>query len=603
MPTRHLVIISGVYLAFCAFYLWRMDAATYPGFPLDDSWIHQVFARNLATGHGFSFNPDVPIAGATAPLWTVLLVPTWLLLGPITGGIALGMLAQWLAILAVYKLTERLTDKRCLAFMTCILTILCWPVIWGALSGMEIGLYSALSLWGLFFYFKSNALDDRYNYLSYFLFTMAFLARPECGLFLAAAIFRDIYCWWKHEKKEYSAWAVKITIIALIFGPYLIFNYSTSGNFMPQTYTVKVQNKGLLTALYHGEIKRVIKAATVLPYMYFLEFYRSVINLNPLIVLAIIPGIIKLFNHDKIDKSKRLMLVLLMIFYVPVIGAISPLKGVVFQNYRFSTNLLPLVILIGCLGLYQSAEILGKRSKNRLLIIGAVLILVGWASGLLFSIVDEFLARSLLEDPSALDPELFAVLDRLVWYIGSGTMIMGGLFICGFIIISARFQSLVNTRQGRIITLIVISLSAGIITLRKADRYANNVKNINECDVAAGQYLAGLAVPGDVVAVNDIGAIGYFSKMEIFDLKGLASPEVTIPMINDDSLAFVYMFEHSRVDYLAINPGWFKHIPKRTDIFKPIRIFHTDYNTILYEDTLMIYKSEWPVIESNNSVK
>ena len=57
------------------FYCWVEAAATRLdfGFPLDDSWIHLVFARNLATGHGLSFNPGDLVIGSTAPLWTALL--------------------------------------------------------------------------------------------------------------------------------------------------------------------------------------------------------------------------------------------------------------------------------------------------------------------------------------------------------------------------------------------------------------------------------------------------------------------------------------------------------------------------------------------------
>ncbi|MBI4256144.1 MAG: hypothetical protein HY616_13825, partial [Candidatus Rokubacteria bacterium] len=44
-----------------------------PGFPLDDSWIHLHFARNLAEGAGFVYNPGTPVAGSTAPLWTLAL--------------------------------------------------------------------------------------------------------------------------------------------------------------------------------------------------------------------------------------------------------------------------------------------------------------------------------------------------------------------------------------------------------------------------------------------------------------------------------------------------------------------------------------------------
>src|SRR5439155_461282 len=50
---------------------WQVAGA--PGFPLDDSWIHLHFARNLAAGAGFAYNPGIPVAGSTAPLWTVLL--------------------------------------------------------------------------------------------------------------------------------------------------------------------------------------------------------------------------------------------------------------------------------------------------------------------------------------------------------------------------------------------------------------------------------------------------------------------------------------------------------------------------------------------------
>ena len=55
-------------------YLLREHAvAGAAGFPLDDSWIHLHFARNLAEGAGFAYNPGVPVAGSTAPLWTLLL--------------------------------------------------------------------------------------------------------------------------------------------------------------------------------------------------------------------------------------------------------------------------------------------------------------------------------------------------------------------------------------------------------------------------------------------------------------------------------------------------------------------------------------------------
>ena len=51
------------------------------GFPLDDAWIHLTFARSLAEGHGLAYRPGAPVAGSTAPLWTALLAPLFLLPG------------------------------------------------------------------------------------------------------------------------------------------------------------------------------------------------------------------------------------------------------------------------------------------------------------------------------------------------------------------------------------------------------------------------------------------------------------------------------------------------------------------------------------------
>jgi hypothetical protein len=44
-----------------------------PGFPLDDTWVHMVYARALGQGEGFAYNPGQLETGISAPLWTTLL--------------------------------------------------------------------------------------------------------------------------------------------------------------------------------------------------------------------------------------------------------------------------------------------------------------------------------------------------------------------------------------------------------------------------------------------------------------------------------------------------------------------------------------------------
>jgi hypothetical protein len=60
-----------------AFLLLTAVLVHHPGFPLDDSWIHQVIARNLAQYHRLGFTPGQSTAGSTSLLWSALFALFW----------------------------------------------------------------------------------------------------------------------------------------------------------------------------------------------------------------------------------------------------------------------------------------------------------------------------------------------------------------------------------------------------------------------------------------------------------------------------------------------------------------------------------------------
>src|SRR5450759_3567603 len=71
------ILSVGLYLAFSGIYY-------HIGFPLDDAWIHQTYARNLALRGEWSFIPGKVSGGSTAPLWSALLaIGFWLRLAPL----------------------------------------------------------------------------------------------------------------------------------------------------------------------------------------------------------------------------------------------------------------------------------------------------------------------------------------------------------------------------------------------------------------------------------------------------------------------------------------------------------------------------------------
>ena len=173
--------------------LYLLDGSQ--GFPLDDSWIHLAFARNLATGGGLSINPGELVAGTTGPLWTALvslgvLLPlddlVWMkLLGlaHFLGGVAL-----------VLALARRLGLGGGLSAFAAVLTLGTGWLAWSALSGMEISLFVFLSLAGILLHLRERD-DPARPPLSLAVFGLAALARPEgLGLVVAASVDRALRC-------------------------------------------------------------------------------------------------------------------------------------------------------------------------------------------------------------------------------------------------------------------------------------------------------------------------------------------------------------------------------------------------------------------------
>jgi hypothetical protein len=114
-----------------------------PGFPLDDSWIHQAYARNLAQFGEWAFIPGQPSAGSTSPLWSALLSIGYLLnLNHFTFTFFLG----WLVLLGIsllgMSLFNHLLPNRPLWSLTAGLFLaLEWHLVWAAASGMETLLF------------------------------------------------------------------------------------------------------------------------------------------------------------------------------------------------------------------------------------------------------------------------------------------------------------------------------------------------------------------------------------------------------------------------------------------------------------------------------
>ena len=116
------------------------------GFPLDDSWIHLTYARNLAIYGEWAFQQGKPSAGSTAPLWTVLLsIGFFIKLAPYIWTYLLGALLLWGMGIWGEMVIRRISPAyQSRVPWVGLFLIAEWHLVWTAVSGMETLLHALL---------------------------------------------------------------------------------------------------------------------------------------------------------------------------------------------------------------------------------------------------------------------------------------------------------------------------------------------------------------------------------------------------------------------------------------------------------------------------
>ncbi len=150
----------------------------------DDTFIHLQYARHLAQGEGFVFNPGERVYGSTSPLW-VLLIADAMAMG-VNGLLAarlLGALATLASLLLWSALVRRtLANPWLRAFSLLAWAGHAWMLRW-SLSGMETPLAVALVLAGFVAFTSTTPWGGRTRLASLW-WALAALVRPECILLL-----------------------------------------------------------------------------------------------------------------------------------------------------------------------------------------------------------------------------------------------------------------------------------------------------------------------------------------------------------------------------------------------------------------------------------
>jgi hypothetical protein len=236
LPLRDLFILAAAVILIALVYLFASQSTYGIGFPLDDSWIHQTYARNLVQYGEWAFRPGVPSAGSTAPLWSALLALGFLLrLSPYIWTYLLGVVTLFaLAALCEWGVRELVHSYHPRFPWVGIFIAIEWHFVWAAMSGMETLLHGLIIATVLVM-----LMTNTRRHLTLGLLTgLSVWVRPD-GLTLIGPVLMTIL----FTEADIHSRLTQFTRYFIGFGSlfvfYLLFNLAVGGTPMPNTFYAK----------------------------------------------------------------------------------------------------------------------------------------------------------------------------------------------------------------------------------------------------------------------------------------------------------------------------------------------------------------------------
>lgn len=421
------------------------------GFPLDDSWIHQTYARNLVQYGEWAFRPGVVSAGSTSPLWSALLSIGFLIgLSPYIWTFFLGALVIFcLAIVCEWAARNLVNSYHPKFPWVAFFIIFEWHLSWAAMSGMETLLHGLIVTTVLILLMTNT---PRYLILG-LLTGLATWVRPD-GLTLIGPVFMVILFSEKDGQSRLKAIGRYLIGFGSLFIPYLLFNLYIGGTPMPNTFYAKQaeyaawQDKSVFFRL--GQM--------------FLQLLTG-----PGIILF--PGVLIWAFLSIQRKAWGNIAAILWCFGYFLLYV---LRLPVYQHGRYIMPAMPLFFLFGLLALFTFDQ---KKTFG-------------------------------------------------------------------------RYQWIAQT-SWRTITLVLLL----VFVFMGANAYAQDVAIIESEMVVTAKWVSENLPQESILAVHDIGALGYFDHHQLIDLAGLISPEV-IPFIKDETKISAYLNEKG-ADYLIAFPDFY----------------------------------------------
>jgi hypothetical protein len=382
---RNFVILGIVALISTTSYILASKLYYRIGYPLDDAWIYQTYARNLSQLGEWSFIPGSESGGSTGPFWVVLIAIGYYmsldhlfwayLLGSINlvGVGILGMLG--------FKLLQ--PDWKKWSLYAGLTFVLEWHLIWAAVSGMETMLFAFIILLTLVWLLRPKIRPTEWFFLG-ILIGMSVWIRPDGISLLGPAGLVIITQKNTPSQRKLKNMLHFLLGILLPVIWYFVFNHITSGSLWPNTFYAK-----------QAEYAELRESPLLL------RLYRQFVVLLPGIASILLPGfILSIIQAVKLKKWALLSSAIWTIGYISLYAIRLP---VIYQHGRYILPALPVFILIGAAG--SIPWILSRLEDQKMVwrIISKVWLISGISILFLFWILG---AKTYAEDVAIIESEM-----------------------------------------------------------------------------------------------------------------------------------------------------------------------------------------------------
>ena len=346
------------------------------GFPLDDSWIHQTYARNLAVTGVWSYVDGVPSVASTAPLYTVLLSFAYSLGIPYSlwthalGALilaAIGWVARRLALRAA-------PDRLWFGLATGLVCVFSWHLVWAAASGMDTALAALWTAILLLLAWRETDASWPRPWARALVFGaaagLAMLTRPESVLLTGLCGIVLLIAHTQRRVREMFVWLVIAGCAWLVVvAPYFLLNLEVAGSLLPSTNAAK--QAGLAPRQVIPVIERFANLLIAL-----------LVGAQLLLVVGVVWYTVRWFRRLRKDRTALLFLL------APAWAIALPLLYAIWlpfweQHGRYVIPALPGLLVAGVVGTGWMLEWARDRALTRVtarvLALAAAAVLVAFA--------------------------------------------------------------------------------------------------------------------------------------------------------------------------------------------------------------------------------